>query len=1321
MSAKRKHPINSGSVLPKLIRLFRHEADGSLSCFSIQAKRPTNRQAFLNGLKAMFSYLPTDRISQHVSLPEHRSIVGPRLTVETPFSSTATEIAHAIGLAEVERIEQFRVLPLQVGQDPYAVKFDRVREQVFDQLPTKLQTSFEVEQVIVIPLLTEGRSALERFVADHSLGFRPFQIELIERIFRSLNQNPTDTALYYLAQQWSDHCWHFLFMLADIIIDGKPLNKKLFEMLIEPLKELEKRGNHNISVAMHDDASATIGLKVPVPVPEHPGRWSRMILVEAELHITVQAETHNYPSQEEAEEGTATELGGGIRDSLAPGQGGDIICAWAMRVVGSISFPSGYRIPGEFAHRRPFALPTNKETPWDIATKGSIGWRKYANCFGKPCAGFEFYSGAVVRPRLVNGKIVREWLESLKPVCFSFGVGVIRKEHLVKGLPEKGMLIVQIGGPAYRVGKCGGSGSSSPTGTNSAEFDENAVQRGLALMEMHLRRVIVACLALGKECPIVANHDQGAGGISTCLTELMGKLGGKLYIGAVTVGDPSMSKTEIFICEYQERQGFLVWPDKLEILEQICLREGRALEVLGQVTGDGMIRVYGESSEEEAIREAAAPLVELPAEQVLGKYGSYTIEDQTIETARLPLRIPNLTFTQLFHRLLRRSEVASTRWFLRGVDQTVTGRTVVSPSCGPHYQPVNHYSLLSLTASSREGEASAIGTAPYLTALDSEAGVRLSLARTITSLMGVCLNFKEIQLLCNWMWPANINPPDGEVAALVQAVKAVNRALIALYKAIIGGKDSSSLATKVRRLKRKLGELDMLVKSIPTVVFSTAVRVPDITKHLTADIKHPGTSQLVLVDIARGKRRLGGSSFGQSIGQLGDYGPDMDNPQELVRCFNAVQDLIVEGLVSAGLDNRNGGLATTVFKMCVAGDCGSFMNTSSSHNAEEELLAEELGYVMEVPDNNFDKVVRLLKQARVKYVHLGRSLQNRRLTIIHNNETVLNKSINSLRRIWERTSHEFELGLINPDAARREWRNTRRITRPRYKLTFNPDAWLLPGTLIDIWENEEPVNAAVIRDVGTNGDDEFHDVLRRAGFTPYDVCMNDLLHRELTSLKMFQFVVFPGGFSEGDVLGAAVGWALKIEHNPWVKVVFDEFFAREDTMSLGICNGAQLGLRCGWAPLPDLPKAKRPLLTLGPLGSFNHGIVSARIEESPAIMLQGMAGSILPTPVAHGEGYFNCDHAPEVFGRILDESLVAFSYVDPYGRRTNALPHCPSGCFVAGVCDPTGRHLYTMLHGFERYNQIEKMVHVPSEWQGLTTSPWLPPLIETNKWCREHR
>ncbi|MFH1855454.1 MAG: phosphoribosylformylglycinamidine synthase subunit PurQ [bacterium] len=1323
MGAPRQQPRRNLRLGKQIVWFYRIEPDGRESAFGVETSGqmlPNDIAAFANGFREAFEYLPSHEVTGIPCLDDNSVvIVGPRLDFpDTPLSSAAVQIAHQIGFEQVTRIEQFHHYPIPTGMSREnfikTLKYDDRVERIHEALPMAYQIRRRPPRIKFIKIDGEnGRRNLVRFCKRNSLGFREEQINAIMTIFLAYGKNPTNLALFNMSQMWSDHCWHILFMLTKFVIDGVLVEGYLIDSLKAPYDTLKGTAADNTEIVLNDNASAVRGARVRQLQPKYPGKPSKLIVVDVILHLLFSAETHNYPSQVGPYQGRTTELGGEIRDQLGAGRGSDITHAACLTILGSLRFANGYRIPGEIIRGQDYSLPEGKASPIQILVEGTKGWVDYANAFGKPLTIFEMYSGAIWRMVRKAGKVVKERIESLKPVCYGLGAGNIRNEHKRKRKPKKGWLIVRIGGGARDVGFCGGSGSSSSTGTNTAQFDKNAVQRGNPIEERAFYEVVKVCCQMGLRSFIQTIHDQGAGGLGNMTNELIGFAGGRVFLRSVTVDDPAMGDVKVYVAEWQESQGLLIHPDDADAFLGICARENCNVDIIGYITGDGMLKVFHEKNDEEVKEKKSQAIFEILMKDLLSKAGEFEIEDETPEIIGLPIAIEDRGMYHALSRVLRRSEVASVEWFLRLVDQTVGGYVVKGPYCGAYNTPISNFSIIALSnhPSCKTGQATAIGTAPFATCLDVVGGVGLSVGRLLTRLQLAGVDSTEkVKVLCNWMWPANIKPPDGEVALLYQATQAVRDFLIKLAMAIIGGKDSSSMATWVN---------DLLVKSIETVVFSSSCLVDNYNDHLTADIRQPGRSSLIHIDFARGERRLGGSSFALAHGQLGDESPQLDDPVLVRRSFPVIKSLIDQGLVVSGLEIGQGGLAATITKMCIAGGCGAHVEIESDHSYQKEYFAEELGLVLECPDDNLLEAGNTLENADIPFNLLGTTDTIDSVKFGHNGESVMSRDTGQLRQDWEMTSFQIRRLLVDKDEAGKERRNTRVRREPLHRITAAP--LVLPNP-----RARHKPKALCLRYRGTNGHVELEEAFKYVGFNVREAHFNDFLLGQET-LDDVQVFLGPGGWSDNDALGSAVGMYLRATRNPIVKSVFERFLARDDTLSVGFCNHAQWSLRMGIAPLPELAGSRaRPLFTQIGLGRFNHQWVTVKVEDSPCVFTKSLIGSILPIVVANGEGKFNA--SAEVEQEVRDRNLVVFSYVDHLGRHSKALPYSPSGSDIGAVTDPTGRHLASMPH-MERLMYNSRYQYVSQEMNeyeaecGLDVdwSALINMVVDPYKWCMEHR
>ena len=1222
--------------------------------------------------------------------------IGPRLSIETPFSSNAVAITHSMGIPEIIRIERTHLYITGDSGNGRAwalQKMDKMTEQYYPNGIESFDTGTMPEDVQVIDLMGRGKIALEEMNSARGLGMDDRDIEYYHHLFTEvLKRNPKDVELFQLGNANSEHSRHWYFK-GRMVIDGTPMQKTLFEIVQQPLKNLGSKTRS--LVAFKDNAGVVKGFDTRLILPVAPGKPSEMRLLGKIIHITCTAETHNHPTGVEPFNGAGTGAGGRIRDNTAPGQGAIPGIGVAGYFVGNLFVP-GYLIPGEVVGSNKLSTYAS---PLQILIKGSDGVSAYGNQFGEPLIlGFCRTFG-----QIVNG----EWREPRKPILYSGGVGHIFDEHLEKCTPEAGMKIVRIGGPAYPIGVGGGSASSMMQGQNTDALDFNSVQRGNAEMENRANRVIRACVEMGDKSPISSIHDQGAGGPSNVLTELLEPLGGTINIREIVLGDKTMSVLKIWSAEFQEGYGLLIRPEQIEFFQSICRRERVNCEVLGEINGSRKIVV-----EDPLNRQTP---VDLNLEQVLTNMPQKTFKSDRKPKKLKPLELPKVTAVQAIEAVFKLPSVGSKGYLVHKVDRSVTGLVAQQQCCGIAQIPIADYSVNAQSHFGFTGAVSALGEQPIKMLIDEKAGARMAVGEMLTNMAPVKISsINDIRCRANWMCPAKL-PHEG--AVLYDAAVAMSDLMIELGIAVDGGKDSLSMAATVR------GEL---VKAPGSLVILGYAPVPDITKKITPDIKMPGKSVLGLIDLGFGKNRLGGSALAQAFNQLGDESPDVDDPKLLKNAFLAVQKMISQGLILAMHDRSDGGLITAVAEMCMASRCGFRINISNTDTVLSELFTEELGFVIELRQENEGAIRSVCDQLGVPFLFIGFPRNDGICEIVpYTSGVVFESTISELRLWWESTSYEIEKLQMNSNCAEEEYRGNQAVllgidTTPSYHLSFTP----MDTSIIGLIAQSKP-RVAVIREEGTNGDREMAAACAAAGLAPWDVMMSDLLADRI-DLDQFRGVIFPGGFSYMDVFDSAKGWAGTILFNEKLRGMFDRFYAREDTFSLGVCNGCQLMALLGWVPWKDgvhghLADIHQPRFIHNTSGRFESRWVQVEVLPSPSVLLSGMEGSKLGVWVAHGEGRL---FFPDQWHRkiVQNKNLAPLAYLDPHGNRTEVYPYNPNGSplGITALCSPDGRHLAMMPHP-ERCFRLWQWPWMPASWQKFEASPWLRMFQNARNWCLEPR
>ena len=1220
--------------------------------------------------------------------------VGPRLNFSTAWSTNAVSICHACGLQGIERIERSRRYLLQHGAPLDSTEVagfltlvhDRMTECPYPEPLDSFATGIEPEAVIEVPVMEQGRAALENIDAELGLAFDDWDLDYYTELFRHrIGRNPTNVECFDVAQSNSEHSRHWFFK-GRLVIDGEEMPDHLMAMIRAPL---DAHPNNSV-IAFRDNSSAIRGAHIQTIVPRHVGAPSPFDLEELDYDIIFTAETHNFPSGVAPFPGAETGTGGRIRDVHATGRGSLVVAGTAAYCVGNLQIP-GYSLPWE---DESFRYPDNLAPPLQIEIEASDGASDYGNKFGEPVIqGYTRSFGM----RLPGGER-REWI---KPIMFSGGIGQIDARHTEKDAPSAGMWVVKIGGPAYRIGMGGGAASSMVQGENVAELDFNAVQRGDAEMEQKVNRVLRACVELGAANPIVSIHDQGAGGNCNVLKEIVEPEGAQINVRDFPVGDKTLSVLEIWGAESQEQDALLLRPEHEQLFRDLCAREMAPVAFVGKVAGDGRVVLW------DALDESTP--VNLDLDAVLGDMPQKTFEMERIAPLSKPLDLPDdLSVADALDRVLRLLSVGSKRFLTTKVDRAVTGLVAQQPCCGPLQLTVADVAVIAQSHFGTTGAATAIGEQPIRGLLDPEAMARMCVGEALTNLVWAQTSrLADVKCSGNWMWAAKL---PGEGAMLYDAARALSKVLLELGIAIDGGKDSLSMAA----IAPGADDDDELVKAPGALVVSAYVPCPDITKTVTPDLKHPGNGTLLYLDLGDGNTRLGGSALAHVFDQIGEESPDLENAATLARAFGVVQHFVVDGTISAGHDRSDGGLVTTLLEMAFAGNCGIDISLPADADPIAFLFAEELGLVIEVEDADAARLLVVFEESGVPCATLGATLDEPTVRIKRGDDEVLRADMRDLRDVWEATSFQLDRLQAEPEHVEQERSGLRSRTAPPLALTYTPEP-----TAPAILAATDRIPIAIVREEGSNGDREMASAFWTAGFEPWDVMMSDLLESRIT-LEQFRGIAFVGGFSYADVLDSAKGWAGVIRFHDNVYEQFQAFYDRDDTFSLGVCNGCQLHALLGWVPWAGIADEMQPRFIHNASGRFESRFTTVRIDESPAIMLRGMAGSTLGIWLQHGEGQaFFPDTA--ILERVEAEQLAPIRFVDDDNQVTDRYPFNPNGSTngIAALCSPDGRHLAIMPHP-ERSFLPWQLGWTPPDWR-LAASPWLRLFQNARQWCEELR
>ncbi|TMW61487.1 hypothetical protein Poli38472_012678 [Pythium oligandrum] len=1256
--------------------------------------------------------------------------VGPRLNFSTAWSSNAIAICQACGLTSIKRIERgtrylVRFSTETKGEEAFAAlkkallehECDRMTQEVYPTPLTSFWHGKSVEPVRKIPIMERGLDALKEINNEIGLGFDDWDLQYYLNLFKEkLKRDPTDVECFDMGQSNSEHSRHWFFG-GKIVVDGEEKPQTLFQMVKSTLTEEAKK---NSVIAFHDNSSVIRGSNIVALAPQNPGEPSAYVEQALESHVLLTAETHNFPSGVAPFPGAETGTGGRIRDVQATGRGAHVIAGVSAYSVGNLLLED-YKLPWE---DEKLEYPSNLATPRDILVQASNGASEYGNKFGEPVvSGFARSFGMV----LPNG----ERREYIKPIMFSAGLGQLDGRHCEKGDPDIKMWVVKVGGPAYRIGMGGGAASSRIQDVKDAALDFNAVQRGDAEMESKMNKVIRACIQLGDKNPIVSIHDQGAGGNGNVLKEIVevphskqtetNRGGARYEVRNILVGDETLSVLEIWGAEYQENNALLLRPEDVDLFHKICVRENCPYALLGQVTGDGRVVLHDEQDDSTPFN--------LELDLVLGKMPQKTFVDKKDTEVLKEVTFPvDITVRDALDRVLRLVSVGSKRFLTSKVDRSVSGLIAQQQTVGPLQLPLANVGVVAQTHFATEasngkvpGVASAVGEQPIKGLVNAAAMARLSVGESLTNLVWASLargGLDECKCSANWMWAAKL---PGEAARMYECCSAMTEFMKEVGVAVDGGKDSLSMAAKVNKQD---------VKAPGTLVITMYAACDDVEKTATPDLKTDvDASNLYYVDFGKGAYRLGGSALAQVYNQLGNVSPDVEDAALFKNAFTATQAAIKKDLVLAGHDRSDGGLVVTLLEMAFAGNCGievdipyTAVKDVTTKDVLNALFAEELGLVFQVAaGTSSSDVEAIFQQHNVPLVKLGKVIKEGDIKIAVNGQNVITDKTVDLRDVWEATSFELEKKQCNPECVAAEQSSLRTRAGPSWNVTY--DVVPTPERQLS---TRNVHRVAVIREEGSNGEREMLSAFHAAGFEVWDVIMSDLVAKRITLDERFRGIAFVGGFSFADVMGSAKGWAGVVKFHADVLKQFTAFRERQDTFSLGVCNGCQLMSLLGWVDAPNAKQLEEQVSTSATprfihneSGRYESRFVSVKIEKTNSVMLKGMEGSSLGVWVAHGEGRAHFTH-PAIMQSMIDQQLVPLSYVDDNQQPTEEYPFNPNGSprGIAGLVSADGRHLCMMPHP-ERVFLKWQWPYMPKHFQELPASPWLKLFQNAKTFCEE--
>lgn len=1204
--------------------------------------------------------------------------IVPRLGTISPWSSKATEIALGAQIPYLKRLERGveytlvgveSIDPQRLAKVADALR-DRMTETALFELSEarRLFVEQEARPLRLVPLMETGRSALLSANEQWGLALAEDEIDYLAEAFQTLGRNPSDVELMMFAQANSEHCRHKIFR-ATWFIDGEEQPHSLFSMIQNTYAVCPT----GILSAYSDNAAVMEGYPAR-RFFSSPGPGFAYSEVSEPAQILMKVETHNHPTAISPYPGAATGSGGEIRDEGATGRGAKPKASLTGFSVSNLRIP-GFEQPWE---DQDIGRPDRIVSPLVIMTEGPLGGAGFNNEFGRPNILGYF--------RTFEQQIGGETFGYHKPIMLAGGVGNVRPQLATKEPFSPGAKLIVLGGPAMLIGLGGGAASSMASGESAADLDFASVQRDNPEMERRCQEVIDRCSALGHESPIVFIHDVGAGGLSNALPELVhdGGCGGRFELGAIPSSEPGMSPMELWCNEAQERYVLAIAPERLDLFREICLRERCPFAVVGEATQPKHLVL------EDAARGQRP--IDLSLSVLLGKPPKMTRRVVSLPSPFQELDVEAVPLAEAVHRVLCLPCVADKTFLITIGDRTVTGLIHRDQMVGPWQVPVADCGVTLSDYCGYTGEALALGERAPLAVLDAPAAAQMAVAEALTNLAAAPVGaLDRVKLSANWMAAAGA---PGEDARLYEAVRAVGMELCpALELTIPVGKDSMSMRT----VWTGEGGETRAVRSPVSLVISAFARVKDVRLAVTPQLQRDEQSRLLVVDLGRGKNRLGMSAFAQVTEQVGTAVPRVDSPSELRAFFEVMQQLLREGRVLAYHDRSDGGLFVALAEMCFAGRVGATIDIARIHAAPgvgsnmHVLFSEELGAVLQVRRSDRETVLEVFARAGLGDLvfDVGTLREDDRLVMTRGAVVVFDDARVSLQRTWSRTSFEMQRLRDNPETAAQEFDLILDREDPGISpfVPFDVEE-AVARSLIESAAERPPV--AILREQGVNGQIEMAAAFDRAGFSARDVHMSDLLAGRV-QLSAYRGLVLCGGFSYGDVLGAGLGWAKSVLFHEQVRESFRRFFADDRTFTLGVCNGCQ-----ALSGLKELiPGAEHfPRFVRNKSDQFEARLCQVRIEESPSVLLSGMAGACLPIAVAHGEGqaeFVSADDAQRV--------SVAMRYVD--GRRNLAerYPYNPNGSpsGIAGVTNSDGRITLMMPHP-ERVFRAVQHSYAPSHW-----------------------
>jgi len=1168
--------------------------------------------------------------------------IGPRKEMLTPWSTNAVEITQNMSIDGIVRIEKFTKVSSKDAP------FDPMLEVLYTNLDQDIYTiATKPKEVLTIKNIAQ-------FNEKEGLSLSDEEVTYLEGIATKIGRKLTDSEVFGFSQINSEHCRHKIFN-GTFIIDGKEKNSSLFKMI---RKTSETHPNEIIS-AYKDNVAFVKGPRVEQFAPKSADKPDFYETKEFDAVISLKAETHNFPTTVEPFNGAATGSGGEIRDRLAGGKG-------SLPLAGTAVYMTSY---SRLSKNRPWEKMKERnwlyQTPMDILIKASNGASDFGNKFGQP---------------LISGSLLTfEFEEEARKLGFdkvimqAGGIGYGKSEEAIKGNPQEGDKIVVLGGDNYRIGMGGAAVSSADTGDMDSQLELNAVQRSNPEMQKRAANAIRGMIESNKN-PIISIHDHGAGGHLNCLSELVEDTGGKIDLDKLPVGDPTLSAKEIIGNESQERMGLVIHEKDVAYLKRVSERERSPIYTVGEVTNNKQFTFQSKTTGEKPM--------DLSMKDLFGSSPKTIIKDETVQRTYKALEYQLENIHEYLENVLQLEAVACKDWLTNKVDRCVGGKVAKQQCVGPLQLPLNDVAVMALDYNGKEGIATSIGHAPIMSLIDETSGSRNAIAESLTNLVWAPLenDLKSVSLSANWMWPCKNK---GEDVRLFKAVEAVSNFAIELGINIPTGKDSLSM-------KQKYPNEEVIAPG--TVIISAVGHCNNITNVVEPVFQNIPGNKIYHINFSDDSFKLGGSSFAQSIGEIGKECPDIKSATKFKKTFNTLQQLIKDGKIIAGHDISAGGLITTILEMCFAqNELGAQLNISPLNEKDtiKALFAENSGVIIQSVDANIENV---LSENGIAFTLLGNATDKNELVIKNNKETH-QFNVAHLRDIWFTTSYLLDDKQTAGGLATTRFNNYKKQALA-FKFPTN-----FSGKSPKINSNTPRPKAAIIREKGSNSEREMANAMYLAGFDVKDVHMTDLISgRE--NLEDIQFIGAVGGFSNSDVLGSAKGWAGAFLYNEKAKIALKNFFERKDTLSIGICNGCQLFIELGLINPTD---EKKPTMAHNDSQKHESGFTSVKIQPNNSIMLNSLKDCTLGVWISHGEGKFKLPYEEKKYNIIAKYAHKDYP-ANPNGSDYN----------TAMMCSKDGRHLVMMPH-------IERSIF-QWNWANYPTgrkdevSPWLEAFTNAKNW-----